>query len=85
VESGEYDALGYDKDTLRVVRPAPEVLGELAFQIAFGNQTIYLFRTKDGLGRLSALRPYLTAGLPLSVQSLLIKELAWMGDEGKHD
>ena len=35
--------------------------------------------------RLSALRPYLTAGLPLSVQSMLIKELAWIGNEGKHD
>ena len=40
---------------------------------------------KDEGRRLSALRPYLTAGLPLSVQSMLIKELAWIGKEGKHD
>jgi hypothetical protein len=46
------------------------------FQIAFGNQTIFLpaLSFVDEGRRLSALRPYLTAGLPLSVQSLL-KEL----------
>lgn len=46
------------------------------FQIAFGNQTIFLpaLSVVDEGRRLSALRPYLAAGLPLSVQSLL-KEL----------
>jgi len=46
-------------------------LREAGFQIAFGNQTFSSDRTVALWGRLSALRPYLAAGLPLSVQSLL--------------
>ena len=57
--------------TLRVVSHAPEVSRGDGFQIAFGNQTIFLpaLSILDEGRRLSALRPYLTAGLPLSVQS----------------
>ena len=63
---------------------APEVLGEwLPDRL---RQPDYLppgSIPKDEGRRLSALRPYLTAGLPLSVQSMLIKELAWIGNEGQ--
>lgn len=59
-----------DKDTKRVVQPIR--IKRDGFQIAFGNQTIFLRLKSRRTGRrLSALRPYLTAGLPLSVQSLL--------------
>ena len=59
--------------TQRVVQPCSgSFLGD-GFQIAFGNQTIFLpaLSDLDEGRRLSALRPYLTAGLPLSVQSIL--------------
>ena len=58
--------------TLRVVQPCSgnPFRGD-GFQIAFGNQTIFPPARSfvDEGRRLSALRPYLTAGLPLSVQS----------------
>jgi hypothetical protein len=37
--------------------------------IAFGNQTVYFRRINYNRNRLTALRPRLAAGLPLSVQS----------------
>ena len=60
-----------DKGDLRVCGPLRKSQRKAGFQIAFGNQTFSPTVTVALWGRLSALRPYLAAGLPLSVQSLL--------------
>jgi hypothetical protein len=64
-----------DKGALESLRPTSKVSRAKRFQIAFGNQTFSSGAWFSVWGRLSALRPYLAAGLPLSVQSYL-KELA---------
>ena len=53
--------------TLRVKKKT----GGAGRQIAFGNQTIFTPRSTTLGERLLVLRPYLAAGLPLSVQSYL--------------
>ncbi len=57
-----------DFESLRPTRVSKS--REAGFQIAFGNQT-FSSAVRRLWGRLSALRPYLAAGLPSSVQSLL--------------
>jgi len=50
---------------LELVQPCFDTYGvKLASRIAFGNQTIFLPSRWTKVERLSALRPYLTAGLP---------------------